>query len=55
MGTFMTSNQAVIPSDPDDPKGAFSFNCPIDEKMNTLVLLNRGRMTLRDCTLSLHF
>ena len=55
MGTFMTTNQMVIPNDPDDPKGAFSWNCPIDEKMNTLILLNRGRMTIRDCTLSLHF
>lgn len=55
MGTFMSPNQPAIPSDPDDPKCSFSITCPVDDKMNTLIFLKRGRMTLRDCTLSLHF
>ena len=53
-GTF-GQNQPTHMADPDDPKSSFAHTCPVEEKMNTLVLLNRGRMTLRDCTLSLHF
>jgi F-box protein 11 len=55
MGTFMSSNQPALASDPDDPKSSFAITCPIEKNMNTLVLLQSGRMTLRDCVLSLHF